>query len=246
MSEISNRENFFTWMAIHTVSLLTIFIFFKIIFQSTSNINGWTEYQTLLVLGIASLITGLGSLTFFSFMYHFGLEIQKGEFDMKLVKPIDVHFLSSFYWVDFEDVIIIPNSLILIVYSLINLNPPYLLINFFVFILLILSSLVILFSALTLIQSLALKLVRVDSVANFFWSMVNISRYPTKAIRGISTIAAVLLAPVALISSVPAEVLFGRFEPVWILTSLISAVILFILSRRVFMSALRHYSSASS
>ncbi len=116
MDEMANRENFFAWFVIHSLSLLTYILFFEIIFSQVSVINGWTKYQVMLVLGIGSLITGLGSMTFFSFMYSFARDIANGDFDYKLAKPLDIHFLSAFCWVDLEDIIVVPNSIILIIY----------------------------------------------------------------------------------------------------------------------------------
>ena len=246
MSEMAYRENFWTWAIIHSVWLLTMILFFKIVFQGTVNINGWSEYQTLLVLGTGTLITGLGSLTFFPFMYNFGKDIQKGDLDAKSTKPLDIHFQSAFHWIDTEDLIVVPNSLVLIAYATFKLNPPHLALNIIGYTLLLISSLVILFSVLTLIQSLALKFIKVDTVANFYWSVVNIGKYPAKAIKSVSVLASILLIPIAVISSVPAEVLFGRYEPQWIIGSFVSALVLLWFSRWVFMSSLRHYSSASS
>ncbi len=246
MNEMINRENFWTWAIIHSLTMVSMILFFKIIYGGTSSINGWTEYQSLLVLGVGSLVTGLGSLTFFPFMYNFGRDIDEGDLDMRLLKPLDILFQSAFNLVDFEDFIVVPNSLLLIVYALWKLHPSHLLINIIGFIPIFISGMVILFSLLTLIQSLAFKLIKVDSVASFYWSIVNISKYPAKAIKGIGLIGTTLLVPIAVISSLPAEILFGRWDWIWIVGSIISAIILFILSRWVFMSSLRHYSSASS
>lgn len=246
MNDMIHRENFWTWTIIHSITLISLILFFRIIYQGTPSINGWTEYQSLLVLGVGTLVTGLGSLTFFSFMYNFGQAIAVGGLDMWPLKPLDIHFQSAFNWVDFEDFIVVPNSLLLITYALWKLHPPHLLINIIGFVPVFISGMVILFSLLTFIQSLAFKLIRVDSVANFYWSIVNVSKYPAKAIKGIGLIGSMLLVPVAIISSLPAEILFGRWDWTWIIGSIISAVILFVLSRWVFMSSLRHYSSASS
>lgn len=246
MNEMVHRENFWTWAIVHSMTLLSMILFFRIIYNGTSSINGWTEYQSLLVLGVGTLVTGLGSLTFFPFMYNFGQDIAEGDLDMRLLKPLDVHFQSAFHWVDTEDFIVVPNSLLLITYALWKLHPSHLLINIVGFIPVFISGMVILFSVLTLIQSMAFKLIRVDSVANFYWSIVNITKYPAKAIKGLGLISSMLLVPIAVISSLPAEILFGRWDWTWIVGSIVSAIILFAFSRWVFMSALRHYSSASS
>ncbi|MDO8515327.1 MAG: ABC-2 family transporter protein, partial [bacterium] len=111
MDQLANRENFFVWILVHTISLVSMFIFFKLIYSQIKAINGWTEYQSLLVLGVGNLIAGLGSATFFSFMYSFGRDIEMGDYDLKLLKPLDAHFLAAFSWVDAEDLAAIPNSI---------------------------------------------------------------------------------------------------------------------------------------
>ena len=246
MSEMTHKENFLTWIAVHSVSLLSIVVFFKVVYSNTNSINGWTQYQTLMVLGTATLMTGLGSLTFFPFMYGFSREIQRGEFDFKLAKPLNILFQSAFRWVDTEDLAVTPTGLLLIWYSLANLKPENLPLNIIGFLLMVTSSMVILFSLLTIIQSLAFRHVQINSVTDFYWSIINITKYPAKAIKNVSQATLYSPVPIGIISSVPSEVLFGRWEPVWITGSLFSAFVLFIFSRWIFMSSLRHYSSASS
>ena len=243
---MTHRGNFLTWAIVHTTSFISMIVLFKIIYLGTSQIHGWSQYQAMLVLGVGTLVTGIGSLTFFPFMYNFGQDVQNGDLDLKLLKPLDVLFQSAFCWVDVEDIIVAPNAILLIVYSLWKLSPQNIIINLILFLILLLSSLMILFSVLTLIQSLTLKFIRVDYVAGFFWSLVNITKYPAKAITNIGKAGLILLVPVAVISSVPAEVLFGRFDWLWIFGSVISAIVMFFLSRWVFYKSLKSYSSASS
>lgn len=246
MTEMAHRGNLLVWVFVHSATIISMFIFFKLVYLNTSQINGWTQYQSLLVMGTGTLIGGLGSLTFFPFVYKFGEQIRKGDFDLTLTKPLDTHFISAICWVDIEDFIILPNSLAIIFYSLYHLNPTNLPVNLSLYLLLIVSSLIILFSTLTLLQSLAFKQVNVSSVMHLYWSIVNITKYPAKALKNVSLIAAITLFPIALISSVPSEVLFGRFDWPWILSSLVVSLGLLFISRKIFTSSLRDYSSASS
>lgn len=246
MSEMTHKENFLTWIIVHSTSLLTMIFFFKLVYSNVTQINGWNQYQSLLVLGVGTLITGLGSLTFFPFMYGFSRDIQKGEFDFKLAKPLNILFQSAFRWVDIEDLIVAPSAVLLIIYAVWELQPKYLVINSLGFIILLASSMLLLFAILVSIQSLAFRFIQINSVTDFYWSIVNITKYPAKAIKNVSQVALYSLAPIALISSVPAEVLMGRWEPVWIIGSLMISMVAFLISYRIFTSSLRHYSSASS
>ena len=93
MEILVNRANFILWTLTHTASLAAMVLFFNSIYGNTNSINGWSQYQTLLVLGVCTLISGLCSMTFFPFIYSFERELINGDFDFKLTKPADVLFL---------------------------------------------------------------------------------------------------------------------------------------------------------
>ena len=241
-----NRGNFAVWVLVHVSSFIVNILFFEIIYSQIKSINGWNYYQTLIVLGVSSIITGLGSGTFFPFFWGFGRQIRHGDFDMKLIKPVDIQFQSAFHWIDLEDVIQLPLGIILIIYCLQRLIFSPGILSIFLFVILIINTMVILFSLVSLILSMAFKFVRVDASVHFFWSIVNISHYPAKAIRSTSILVLTLLVPLALLTSVPAEVIFGRIEWSWVSGSLISGFVLFFFSRWVFLRSVRNYTSASS
>ncbi len=246
MSEMTDRVNFLIWSAVHSLTLLMFIAFFSIVFSQVGEINGWSQFQVLLVVGIGTLVGGLGSITFFSFMYDHPRDIQNGDFDFKLTKPMDAHFQAAFASVDMDDFIVVPNSILLIIYSLNRLAVNNLGINVIVFLGLLVSSMIILFSILTLFMSLSFKYIRIDSIMQFYWSIVNTTKNPVKAYKTTSIFLSALFLPIILISSIPAEVLFGRLEWNWILGSVVTAVLLLIVSRRVFQNGLKNYSSASS
>ncbi|MBI4099841.1 ABC-2 family transporter protein [Candidatus Microgenomates bacterium] len=246
MEQMGFRANFLMWAFVHSLSLLSYFFFFKIVFSQVAQINGWGFNQTLLVLGTGELITGIGSLTFFPFMYDFSRDIARGTFDFKLTKPIDPHFHVAFRYPDIEDMTTIPIAILLIWYAVSNMQIQNLGLNLVGFFILVTSSLIILFSLLTLFESLAFKYVRVEKARDLFWSIANLTRYPAKSIHNSSIIITVFLLPVALISSVPAEVLFGKLDWPWILGSISLAASSLIVSRSIFQKSLRFYTSASS
>jgi len=185
-------------------------------------------------------------LLFFPFMYGFSREIQNGEFDLRLARPLNILFLSAFRWVDIEDLIATPNAILLVAYATWKLQPTNIFINIVGYIILLFSSLLFLFSILTIIQSLAFRAIQVNAVTDFYLSIVSVTKYPAKAIKNVSQIILCALIPLAIISSVPAEVLMGKWEPIWIIGSLSTSVLTFIISYWIFKSSLRSYSSASS
>ena len=246
MTEMQYRVNFFTWVTIHSVNIIVQILFFRIIYQNIDQINGWTFYQVLLVLAVHKCVITIGSLTFFPVMYQFANKIKTGDFDLQLIKPVSPLFLATFSWVDIEDFQNLINSLILMTVCLTQLKPISLIPNLFLGVIMMFFALLFLFSLLVSLQSLAFRFINVINVRYFFWSFINMSEYPAKAIIRVPSIIRALLFPAILISSVPAEVLFGRWELGWIIGIASVSITLFFLSRQFFYHQLKMYSSASS
>lgn len=246
MDMVANRGNFAVWAVVNVASFIVNIAFFDFIYSQISTINGWNYYQALIVLGVSSIFIGLGSASFFPFFWSFAQQIRNGDFDTKLIKPVDIQFQSAFSWLDLEDIVSFPLGLVIIGFALHHLGFVPSLINVFLFVVLVVNAMVLLFSLATLVLSMTFKFVRVDASAAFFWSIVNISRYPAKAINATSIFAQMFVVPLALLTSVPAEVIFGRIEWPWIIGALSSGVVLFIFSRWVFLRSVRNYTSASS
>lgn len=242
MDQMANRGNFLTWAFIYLITVAVYLIFFRVIFSGTTAINGWTEKQALLVYGTSMLVQGLGSMTFFSFMYFFSDDIAKGRFDFKLLKPMNSLFLAAFPYIDLEDFTTIPLAILVIIYSW----PAATALGLVTYVFLIFCALIFLFSLLTIVQSMAFKTTQVSNSRDAFWTMLTSARYPAKMMLTNFPNVLVILFPMILISSVPAEALFGRLQWNWIAASVLTAAFLFFLSRWVFQNALKNYSSASS
>lgn len=246
MREAAYRTSFLLWALIHILSLATNIVFFSIVYAHIPIVNGWDLNRTLVILGTSHLIIGIGSATYFCFMYGFSDMVRSGNLDFRLSKPIDIQFLVSLREADIEDFINIPSSIILLVIAISRLNISNLLLNILGFSILVISSHIILYSITLMIQSLAFKAVKVGFAEWLTWHIVQLGQYPIRIFKGLAQIIFMLVIPVGLITTIPAEVLMGIFDWKWIVTSLILAISLFIISRKVFLLGLRSYSGASS
>jgi ABC-2 type transport system permease protein len=242
MDQLANRANFITWAIINLFSVATYLVFFNVIFSGVKNINGWTQNQALAVYGAGLFVQGLGSMLFFCFMYFFSEEVAKGNFDFKMLKPIDTLFLAAVPYVDLEDITIIPLGLMVLAYSVPNIS----LFGLLLFLVLVVSALLIIFSTITFVESFMFKAVKADSFSDFMWSIVHSSKYPIKPIINMFPILGGALFPMVMIATVPAEALFGRYEWNWIIATIMLGVAMFIISRRLFQRGILEYSSASS
>lgn len=246
MGEMTYRASFLIWALVHTLTLLINIIFFSIVYTNIPEINGWDYNKTLILLGTSQLLIGIGTATFFCFMYGFSGLIRTGDLDFLITKPLDIQFLSTIRAVDIEDLIIIPNSLLVLIIAVARIEIPNLLLNFIGYIILLISSLLILYAITLMIQSLAFKAVKITFAESLIWNIIQQGQYPVKIFQGPLRVIFMLVIPIGLITTVPAEVLMGVFDWKWIVTSLGLAISLFVISRKVFLLGLKGYSSASS
>jgi ABC-2 type transport system permease protein len=245
MDKAAYRFNFFIWFVINFLILVISILFFSIIFGNAFEVNGWNYEKSLILIGITNLMFGIGAITYYPFMYTFSGNIQSGKLDFKLIKPLDIQFLATIPFCDVEDVMLLINSLIIFIYTLPKISST----GFFevlAFLILFLSSNIILYSIVTLFQTIAFKVVKIQSLTEIIWNVVSIGKFPVKIFDGILRTLFMIIIPAGLLITVPAEVLTGTYDWKWIATSLILAILLFVISRKAFLNGIKHYSSASS
>ena len=246
MGEMTYRASFLLWALIHTLTLIINIVFFSIVYDNIPQINGWDYNKTLVLLGTSQLLIGIGGATFFCFMYEFNRLIRTGNLDFLLTKPLDIQFLSTIRAVDIEDLIIIPNAVLVLIIAVARLEVSNLALNIIGYTLLVISSLIILYAITLMIQSLAFKAIKVTFAEWLIWNIIMQGQYPIKIFQGSLRLIFMLVIPIGLITTVPAEVLMGIFDWKWIGASLGFAISLFIISRKIFLLGLRSYSSASN
>ncbi len=246
MVTLTNRADLLVWTGVHAFELLIYLVFFQAIFLRSTTLGGWNAYEVIILLGYMEVILGLGGMTIYPIMYGFSKMIQKGELDWKLVKPVDIQFITTFSWLDTTDLMSIITGLVLMAFGVYKLGPANIIFNLIIFIVLFISSMMILYSIILLLVSLAFKSTSMNSVDSLFWNFQMLGRYPISVFKGVTYFIFMFVIPLGLISSVPARVLAGVIVPEQIFVSIVMSISLFYISRKVFLSNIRGYSSASS
>jgi ABC-2 type transport system permease protein len=113
---------------------------------------------------------------------------------------------------------------------------------------LIICGLVIHFSIMAILVSLAFWLVRVQGIEGAYFGLFEVSKLPRPALRGIMEVAFVYALPAVIVTNVPASALLREDGPepaaVWWVT--LAAIGWFWLAVTIFRWGLRRYQSASS
>jgi len=95
MNEVQYRANFFIQLVQSTVAVATGLIALAVIFDHTTDLNGWTRPELLIVMGVFTLVGGLIGFAIEPNMGRVLTDIHQGTFDFVLTKPADSQLLSS-------------------------------------------------------------------------------------------------------------------------------------------------------
>jgi len=179
---------------------------------------------------------------FYRGVYWYRGDIISGNFDFKLIKPLNPLFKVLTDHTDFLD---LPLLVIILVALLIKIPQ----VSFS----LILAFTGLSFSAMLVMTAVHIVVVAVGTITTevdhtmwIFRDLANMARVPvdiyTDWIRGFLT----FIVPVALIFTFPAKVLLGLLSPSYLCLMLLASVFIYWLSLKFWHYALTQYSSASS
>ena len=95
MNELHYRANFFIQLAQSLLALGTGLVALALVFSRTDDLDGWSQAELLVVMGVFTLVGGLIGFAIEPNMGRVLADIHLGTFDYVLTKPADSQLLSS-------------------------------------------------------------------------------------------------------------------------------------------------------
>jgi ABC-2 type transport system permease protein len=215
-----------------------------VVFQQPRSIGGWSFEESLVVLGWFTLLRGVlegavnPSLT--AVVNH----VRKGTLDFVLLKPADAQFLVSTGgfepWRVFDGL----SALAIWGYAFTRLGrwptPGAVAAS----LVLLLASVVLLYSIWIVVVSMAFFAVRVDNLTYLFNSIFDAARWPSSVFKGALRVVFTYVFPLALMTTVPAEALLGRLDGAATAGALGGAAVFAFVARQVWKASITRYTSA--
>lgn len=221
-------------------SLFSLFLFYR----KGYNFQGWRWEEALIVVGIFTFLEGFSSTFLASNLNRIVKHVQDGTLDFVLLKPISSQFWLSFHSFSLWGVPDLLFGLAIIIYagSLLGVGVgAYLLgavpLGF---------GLAIIYSLWFILGATSIWFTKIYNITEVLRGLLAAGRFPIAAYPPTYRFFFTFVVPVAFLTTVPAEALLGRVDPVSIATGGCLAVVLLILSNYFWRFALRFYTSASS
>jgi len=221
-------------------SLFGLFLFYR----TGYSFAGWAWEETLVVLGIFTLLQGFSATFLSPNLNKIVQQVQQGTLDFVLLKPI-----SSQFWLSTR--ILSPWGLpdlifgfILIGYAGQRLGLEWS--NYLWSILPLSFGLISLYSLWFMLGATSIWFVKIYNVTEVLRGLLEAGRYPMVAYPVAYRFFFTFVIPVAFLTTIPAEAMLQRAELGWLSGSALLALALLYASWTFWRFALRFYTSASS
>ncbi|MGA2693201.1 MAG: ABC-2 family transporter protein [Opitutaceae bacterium] len=240
------RGDLFIWSTVELLWISVNVVVIAVIYSHTRTVAGWSQYEMLLLVGTSMLIQRFLMGFFWSGIFEMGRNVRSGLFDFTLAQPGDPLFMASTRKLELDGLL---NSVVaggLVAYSAwkLGLHPgagALLLYGCMVA-----CGVVIHYSALVMAMSLAFWITSSQGVEGSYFSLMEFSRLPREAFKGLASTIFVWVLPVVIVSNGPARELLHGFQPSWAAGLSAATAAWFVLAVIVFRRGLRRYTSASS
>lgn len=243
--ELEFRANFIAKILQNIVWMVFFLLVILVIYRNTDHVAGWNRGQAFVLAATVFLLEAI-SRTLFNSLIEIPEQVRKGTLDFVVTKPIDCQFWITMRRFNFDQIGSIVAGIGMLCYGVASSGIQTNAINWFGYLILFSCAVVIYNSFMTILMTLGIWLVRVDNLWVLGETVQQVARYPIDIFQ--PNIRAFLTygLPLAFIATMPALQLMKA--PQWqvLLTGMVWAIALFIVSRTYWTFAMKHYSSASS
>lgn len=217
-----------------------------VVYRETWSIPGWSFGEALLVIGWFTLLQGILEGAINPGLAGVVEHIRKGTLDFVLLKPADAQFLvSTSRFLPWRAVNVLA-AVGLFVYAFARLDRVPSLPGLLASLVLLGSSVLLLYSLWILTVSAAFYVVKVDNLTYFFTSIFDAARWPSSVFRGVLSVVFTFIIPLALMTTFPAQAMLGRLPATSLVAAVGGSLAFSWLSRRVWLRSIGRYTSASS
>ncbi|MGD9649020.1 MAG: ABC transporter permease [Pirellulales bacterium] len=252
--DLSFRTNFVIDAVTSIIWMLMNLAFYVLVYEYTPSLGaGWGKYEFFVFLATGMFINSTVQAFFMPNANEFGEQIRTGHLDFALVKPIDTQFLVSFSKIEWSGLSNFGAAALLLGYSLLRTEHRPSLAECLLYPFYVGCGVAILYSLMMPLAAASVWLGRNESLYDYWFYVINFSRYPMEIYRGTFgtplRLFFIYVIPVLIVVNVPARLLAKPLDPAnWPLAAgaLVATLLSLTVSRFVFTRALASYRSASS
>jgi ABC-2 type transport system permease protein len=246
MNELQYRANFFVQLFKSLLALGVALIVLRLVYSHTAELNGWSQSELLIVLGIQLVMGGIVHTAIQPNMQRFVEEVQDGKLDYALTKPEDAQVIVSVREVQIWQLVDVVSGGIVVGIGVAGLDHAVTVGDVAAFAGLLVVGTVLIYCFWLIIATGAFWIIRMWFIAELFEGVFATGRWPIGIYPGWLKYSLTYLVPIGFAITVPAEAVTSRLGWTTVVVALVFATALFTFTRWFWTFGLRRYSGASA
>lgn len=248
LQELQYRANFVSALASSSISMGVSLVSLALVYRHVDELNGWAPDELLVVVGVFFAITSIVMMVVHPSLCQFASDVTKGEFDFRLLKPVDAQLLASVRAVDVWQITDLLSGVGITTFATIHIahrtgiewGSAALAPVMFV------AGTTIVYGFWLLISCLVFWATRLEGVLWALDEMLENVRWPISIFPPGLRIALTTIFPAGFAITVPAQAVTGRLTWLLALSAIGFAIGIVAAARLVWRRGIARYASASS
>ncbi|HYY54011.1 MAG TPA: ABC-2 family transporter protein [Candidatus Dormibacteraeota bacterium] len=243
--ELEYRTNLVVELLQMVVVIVTSLGAALVLFNYTTQLNGWTLGEMLVLLGVFYVVQGVEETIFQPSFTTFMEHVRQGTLDFILLKPVSAQFFVSVRRMQLIQTAQATLGVAIVVVGITRLElvTPW---TAVAFALALACGVALVYALLLGLSTLAFWFVRVDNILAIFWSFLDAARFPIDIYPGWLRLTLSTVVPIGIAVTVPAQALAGRLDLTGLALLGVAAVAAMAVSAWLWRLGLRSYTGASA
>jgi len=246
LNEMQYRANFFVAIVQSLLSVAVSIAVLALVYSHTNELNGWTESQLLVVLGVQILLGGVIHASVQPNMERLTQEVQDGKLDFALTKPVDSQLIISMRELQLWQLVDVLSGAIVIGVGVSRLQTSVGAGHALAFLALLLIGASLLYCFWLFLATGSFWVINMWFLSDLFEGVYQVGRWPIGVYPGWLRYSMTYLVPIGFAVTVPAQAMTHRLHWETVLVAVGFAAVAFLVTRRFLRFGLRRYSGASA
>lgn len=212
--------------------------------SKTTQVYSWSQGEIILLTAMYSIFIGIFHTIFSRNIEKIPELVDRGYFDLILIKPVDSQFLSSVRYFNYTSISRVVVGIIALIFILVKYNISFSMSNLPIYIILSIFGLGILYNIWFMITTLSFWFTQLNNIHQLMFTIANISRFPPEAFSKIMGYTFLFILPITLIIVSPVKALTDTLSLYDVIAPFVFFICLTILTRKFWLYGLKHYGSA--
>ncbi|HUS28020.1 MAG TPA: ABC-2 family transporter protein [Kofleriaceae bacterium] len=227
------------WLAVALIPLL-------IAFDKRPTVAGWDRNSALVMMAFFMAVKAVMEGVISPSITNLVENIRSGAFDYILLKPVDAQLMISASRYEPWRIFDLLGAIALATYAFIQIGhgpePQHLAVGLALFV----AGVFAVYAVWICCAAASFWVVRLDNLVYLLQAIFDIARWPVQVFSPVWRLVFTFVIPVAVMTTFPAMALLGRLSARTALATVGGSLLMLVISRLIWRSAIRNYTSASS